>query len=121
MKFEDTEASLEREYLEAAQRRSDLMRQNEPELANREYDKLYELKQRMRELPDKGEAALKRITTSTDYDIQILAAADILALDENYALQLLERIARQDVGLPSFTAEMTLQEWKSGALREYLK
>jgi predicted PP-loop superfamily ATPase len=74
----------------------------------------------MRQLPDRREAALKRVLAATeDLDVQILAAAALLAIDEHYALNCLERIHKSNAGIPSFTAEMVLREWRSGAIREY--
>lgn len=113
------EESVEREFLEAAVKRSQLLQAGKPKNANDRYDELYRLKGRMRQLPDRGEAALKRISTTADPDVQIMAAAALLALDETFATELLERIRDRNPGLPALTAQMTLQEWKSGSIREY--
>jgi len=42
----------------------------EPKKANKEYDELYRLKGQLRQFPDRGEAALKRISTTDDPDVQ---------------------------------------------------
>lgn len=74
----------------------------------------------MRRLPDRGEGALKRAAAATeDPDARILVAAALLAVDEAFATTLLEQIRIADVGLPSFTAEVTLKEWRAGAIRGY--
>ena len=116
----DREAMLERAFLDTALKRSELLRQNEPKKANKEYDKLHRLKGEMRHLPDKGKAALKRVAGSTeDDDVRILAAAALLAIDEPFATELLEQIQMRGVGIPSFTAEMTLHEWQAGSIKDY--
>jgi hypothetical protein len=94
-------------------------RLQDPEEANEEYEKLYEMKGKMRQFPDRGEAALKRIAKSRDLNVQILSAAALLALDEPFATEILERIRDSNVGIPSFDAMMTLQEWRKGSIREY--
>ena len=110
---------LETAFLETALRRVDLLRMNEPKKANREYDKLHEIKNRLRMTPDKGEAALKRIALNVNLEVKILAAASLLAVDEQFAIVLLEKIASSQAGLSSFTAEMTIREWRSGTIRAY--
>lgn len=116
---DDLEGEIERELLEVASKRSQLLRAGEPKKANREYDKLHKMKARLRGLPDRGEAALKRIAATEDSEIQILAAALLLAIDEGFAIQLLERVRDNDPGLASLTAEMTIREWRKGSIREY--
>src|SRR5687767_13966234 len=106
------EEAVEREFLQTALKRSELLRLNDAKKANKEYDKAHMAKGKLRQLPDRGEAALKRIVAGTeDLDVQILAAAALLALDEGFATDLLERIQNSGAGIPSFTAEMTLREW----------
>lgn len=119
MKCTSHEIQLEVEFLETALRRSALLRKNEPKKANKEYDKLHKLKKAFRSLPDRGETALKRIASNSDVEVKTLAAASLLAVDESYAIALLEEIAASDVGLQSLTAEMTLREWRKGSIREY--
>jgi hypothetical protein len=114
-----SEQILEREFLDAATKRSHLLQSGEPRKANRQYDRIHRLKDKMRELPDRGEAALKRISKTDDPAVQMAAAAALLAVDEQFATELLERIAVSHRGLDSFTAEMTLKEWRRGVLREY--
>jgi hypothetical protein len=76
-------------------------------LANRECDKAHRIKDKMPELPDRGEAALKRISSNSDPRVQIFAAAALFAVDETFAVEL------------SIDAEMTLREWRSGAIRDH--
>ena len=59
----------------------------------------------MRKLPDRGETALKRIVASVqDVDVQVLAAAALLTLDETFATTLLGQICRGQFGFPSLDA-----------------
>jgi len=113
------DSQLERIFVEIAQRRSEFLRRGEPKEANKEYDKLHDIKDRMRTLPDRGEAALKRISLNDDPELRILAAAALLALDEPYAASVLKAIAALRLGTKSFEAEMTLKEWRKGTTTEY--
>lgn len=115
------EDALESEYLTTSLRRAALLRTpNGADEANKEYDKLRVLlKGRLRLLPDKGEAILKRIASVDEPDVQIDAAACLLVLDEPFAVAKLERLANGR-GFSATTAWMTLKEWRKGGLREYL-
>ena len=116
----DSEESLEREFLKAAINRSQFLQTNDSKMANEEYDKLHEIRRRMRELPDRGEAALKRIAGVLDASLQVNAAASLPALDERFATGILENVRDRNAGLISLSAAMTLREWQNGSLREYL-
>jgi len=113
------EAQLEGEFIETSLRRTELLRRRETVKANREYDKIHRLKEKLRTLPDRGEAVLKRIAMLDDPETRMLAAAGLLAIDEPHALRILEAIASGLLGTTSFTAEMTVREWKNGALKAY--
>lgn len=112
---------LAREFLEAALRLSQFLRKNDADRANREYDRLHALKNKLRTLPDRGESILKRLVTSDDVHVKVSAAAALLAVDEAHAIDVLERIARSELGLVSFSAEMLIQEWRNGAVKDYWK
>ena len=119
MNFSRDEFQLEAQFLETALRRAEFLREHESKKANKEYDKLHRLKNKLRELPDKGDSLLKRIVSHSDLDVRILAAAALLAVDEPYAISVLEDVSARDAGLQSFTAEMTLREWRKGSIRDY--
>lgn len=115
----DDEARLESEFLQTALKRSELLRDKEAKKANQEYDRLHKIKAALRQLPDRGHSALSRIATTTDdQDVTILAAAALLAVDEEFATRLLEQV-QQRGGIPALTAELTLREWRAGSIREY--
>jgi hypothetical protein len=116
-----SEQDLEQDFLQTALRRSEFLQRNEPKKANREYDRLDKIQQKMRQLSDRGEAAFKRIAAATtDLDVQIIAATALLPVDEPYGIHLLEQISsKRDAGIPSFTAEMTLREWRNGGMQKY--
>lgn len=115
----EADVDVEQAFLEAARRRSEFLRLNKPQKANREYDRIYKLKNRLRLLPDRGETMLKRISLNDDPEVRMTAAAALLAVDEPFAVKIFEDIAKDNKGLCSFTAEMTLSEWRSGRLNEY--
>lgn len=111
---------LEELFLTTAVKRSRLLK-SDVKAANREYDKLYRLKERLRSLPDRGGSILKRVAQHPDLDVQISALAMLLAVDEAYAMSGLKEIAASERGLPSLTAAMTIQEWNAGNIKEYLR
>jgi hypothetical protein len=58
--------SPERDFLDAAARRAGFLAKNDSRRANKEYDRIHALKDKLRLLPDRGEAALKRILLNGD-------------------------------------------------------
>jgi hypothetical protein len=114
------ELSLEHQFQEASAERSHSLRNGQPRKANKAYDRLYQLKVQMRRLPDRGEAAFKRLCGADDVELRLLAASNLLALDEAFAIDVLKEIAALPVGLSSLDAKTTLQEWRRGALTDYL-
>ncbi|MEO5924742.1 MAG: hypothetical protein ABIR70_13035 [Bryobacteraceae bacterium] len=112
------ERALEQEFLDTSAERSQFLRDGQPRKANKAYDRLHQLKVQMRRLPDRGEVAFKRMCCVEDVELRLLAAANLLALDEAYAIGVLKEIAALPVGLTSLGAKTTLQEWRSGALTD---
>jgi hypothetical protein len=113
-----TGAELERAFAEASAKRSEFLRSGEVRKGNKEYDRIHSIKNQMRLLPDRGEAVLKRLCQSTDLDLRLLAAANLLPVDEAYALEQLESMAAPGAGMKAFEAKMTLKEWRRGVLRD---
>jgi hypothetical protein len=114
------ELRLEHQFQETSVERSQYLRSGQPRKANKAYDRLHQLKEQMRRLPDRGEAAFKRLCSGDDVELRLLAAANLLALDEAYAIGILKGIAALPVGLSSLDAKTTLHEWRRGALTDYL-
>lgn len=115
------EATLEQEFVRLTTLRSQALARNDSRSGNRYYDKLYKLKGTIRQLPNRGEALLKRVLDSLrDGEVRVMAAAYLLAVDEGTAFRELEAVAAEESGLVSMNAEMTLKEWKAGRLRDYL-
>ncbi len=112
------EADLEEVFLRLAIQRSQDLERN-VSAANKAYGELHRLKNRMRLLPDKGEAMLKRISAYPNVEVQIVACAALLAVDEPFAVAALESIEQTSSGLASITASMTIREWQAGNLAEY--
>jgi hypothetical protein len=112
---------LETAFINVALQRSEWLRLSEVDKANNEFDRLHELKNQLRELPDKGVAVLRRITGNADVNVSMVAAVALLSVDEEFAINVLEGIAQSEVGIPSFSAEMALKEWRRGAMRDYWK
>jgi hypothetical protein len=115
------QCELEGAYLETALRRSRDLKRGNVVAANQAFDELRNLKNQMRLLPDRGEAMLKRIASHSDVDVRIGASANLLAIDEAFALGVLQTIEKSDRGLASITAKYTIREWRAGKLADYLK
>jgi hypothetical protein len=112
---------LEHAFAEASSKRTEFLRLGQIRKANKEYDRIHSIKAQLRLRSDRGEAALKRLCETGDLDLKLLAASNLLAVDETYATQQLEAIAVPGAGLKAFEAKMTLKEWRKGSLREYLE
>src|SRR5205085_622686 len=112
------QADLEGRFLEIALRRSSDLKGNVTR-ANRAYAELHDLKNQMRLLPDRGEAMLKRLAAHANIDVRMIACAALLAVDEPFALDALQQIARSEPGFASLTAEMTIREWRAGRLKDH--
>jgi hypothetical protein len=72
-------------------------------------------------LPDRGEAILKRFAKHFDVYLRISACADLLAVDESFALDELHKIEESERGRASVEAKYTIKEWRAGKLTEYLR
>jgi hypothetical protein len=77
------------------------------------------LKNDLRSLRDRGEAALKRILLNSDPHVKLMAAVALLAVDEGHAVAVLRDLAEHGGGFSASDAALTLQEWEAGHLREY--
>lgn len=111
-------ADLEASFLRLAVQRSQNLKKN-VKRANRAYDQLHALKDEMRLLPDKGRSILKRIAQHPDTEVRLMACAALLAVDEEFAVDALRRIAASATGFASFTAALTISEWQEGNLKDY--
>jgi len=112
--------ALATEYERLAVERSQALTDNDSKRANRCYDRMHRVKNRMRALPDRGAGALKRVLSSNeDPNVRLMVAAALLAVDEVLALAELDDLASRCSGLVSASARMTADEWKRGALRDY--
>jgi len=84
--------------------------------ANQALDELHNLKNQMRSLlPDRGEVILKHLATHPDVELRICACADLLSIDEPFALSELRKIENSDTGFASLTAKYTISEWRSAS------
>lgn len=116
--LDDPQISLEKEFVQAALSRSRWIRQGDANKAAREYEKLRGITRKLRALPDRGEQVFKRIAGSPDAELRILGAAGLLAVDEAFATNVLQKIVQGMDKSKAFDAEMTLKEWQSGLSRE---
>jgi hypothetical protein len=109
-------------YLETALRRSRDLLNGNVAAANQASDELHNLKNQMRALlADKGEAILKGFVTHPDVELRIWACGDLLAIDEAFAINVLQKIEKTERGLAGLTAKYTIKEWRAGKLKEYLE
>jgi hypothetical protein len=77
------------------------------------------MKDRMRLLPDRGEAILKCVAVHPNPDVAIIACAALLAVDETFAIERLKSLAQTAPGFASSDASLLIREWQAGNLSEY--
>ena len=103
-------------YVDAARQHGEAMtRPIDSDRANRMSDIVLGALNVMRQRPDKGRALLEPLLDNKDVSVRCWAATHFLPLDENRAVATLEFISRMK-GAIGFSAEMVLQEWRSGRL-----
>ncbi len=107
-----TGLELERAFAAASAKRSEFLRSGEVRKGNKEYDRIHGIQEQMRLLPDRGEGALKRLCQSEDLDLRLLAAENLLSIDEAYAVARLVEMAAPGAGMKALEAKMTLKEWR---------
>ena len=61
---------------------------------------------------------MRVVESTNDEEILIITAASLLALDESYAIGVLQRVQLSD-GPGAFTAKWTIREWGNGNMREF--
>ena len=115
------EQSLQLDLLRLGARRSEALRVGDVRHANMLYEAMYDITQQLRRLRDRGEAILKNVIKVADAESKTFAAAALLAVDEAYAIKILNEIASHESGFVSLTAKTTIEEWKAGSIREYWK
>jgi hypothetical protein len=70
----------------------------------------------LREMPDRGEAALTQLLSHPDESVRTWASTHLLPLNEALACRVLEGVAAC-TGLVAFSAAMVLKEWRAGRLK----
>jgi hypothetical protein len=111
-----SDADLADRYLEAARRRGEALGVGDSDRANREFDELTAI---YREFKRRGMGAFDTlIASSHDRDPNVRAAVGwaLIELFPEKARAILTDVATQ-LGLPGFSAEMTLREWENGHLK----
>ena len=115
----DPQGDLEKEFVQAALARSKYLRQGDAIKAGREGEKLTGIAARIRALDDRGLALLKRIASSQDAEMRLLAAAGLLEIDKGFAVVVLQKIQQGRDDAKAFDAEMMLKEWELGIKQEF--
>jgi uncharacterized protein YjeT (DUF2065 family) len=85
--------------------------------ANKVSDELFELEQRIPELPDKGRRMLLTLAQSPEEELRMVAADNLISLEPKTAKKLLSDLAKNASNVfIGIQAETTLDEWKAGRL-----
>ena len=85
-----------------------------PDLANRLFDRLYALYKVIRDLED-GKRALVSLMNDPEVPVRLMAATHSLPIAPEIAQQVLEDLERR-ADLYSVTAKYTLKGWRAGKL-----
>lgn len=119
MKKKDDIEELLKSFEEAGIKRTEALKKNKSRIANVNYDKMIEIVKRLRTMNALPELA--RFYEHPDIHFRILAAAYLLPVYEERSIRVLQEISEMK-GLKNseaFCAEMTIQEWEKGHLRNF--
>lgn len=83
---------------------------------NKAYDRIIVAARKLKDTPDGGEAVLIDLLSYADDSVKSWAAAYLLQLRPEEAVNTLEEVASRP-GLVAFSAGMTLKEWRAGRLK----
>jgi hypothetical protein len=83
--------------------------------ANKQHDVLVSIRQELRQRGAEGRAAILSLMRSNDRGVRLCAAAIALRFAPEQAEPVLKELA-VGLGTISFTAEVTLEEWREGNL-----
>lgn len=103
-------------YEQKAIKRGEALEEGRSKIANRCYDSICDIVSFLR-----AQKELKRLAIFYNHPnpyVRLNAAAYLLPLFEEKSLQVMEEIA-QGIGPAAWNAKMTIQEWKSGNLKNY--
>jgi hypothetical protein len=85
--------------------------------ANRNYDIVANIRRELMERGEEGRMALLELLNHPDPHVRTSAAAYALQFAPERAEAVLVEVGQSDVGIVSFTAEMTLEQWRKGELK----
>jgi len=83
---------------------------------NRNYDKLAEIRRKLRSCGEQRKVVLRRLMRDSSYAIAMSAAFDSLPFAETEALKILDVIAKK-AGPIAFDAMMSAKLWRAGELK----
>jgi hypothetical protein len=103
------------QYRAAASKHGEATLRGTPRVANRNADVVAAVYRELRRRGD--ERALSALLDDDDRGVRGWAGAHALEFAPSEGESVLEILAAEDFGLVSFSAEITLEEWRAGRLR----
>lgn len=119
MKKKDDLEELLKSFEEAEIKRSEALKVNKSRIANANFDKVQEIVKRLRTMNALPELA--RFYEHPEIHLRISAAAYLLPVYEERSIRVLQEISEMKglKNMEAFCAEMTIQEWEKGHLRNF--
>ena len=110
------EAKLAERYVAAAAKHGACTETGNYKVGNAAYDRMAKVQQELKSVPDRGLAVVMDLIKHSNDWVKLEAGAHLLALREELACAVLERLAAGPSKHVAFEAQMILQEWRAGHL-----
>src|SRR5262245_28941405 len=108
--------SLVRQYSEAALRHGQATEKGDYLTANAAHDELASVYRKIRELGANAQRSLLPLLSDADVGIRLWAASHALEFSPDDGVRVLSELERMPKSFVAFSAKMTLQQWRLGAL-----
>ena len=103
-------------YIEAASAHGAATKEGNPNVANRNYDKIIAALRLLRSTDEHWAEVLESALTHEDRHVRGWAATHLLEAKPDLAVKVLEELVEQR-GIAGFDAMMVLREWRAGRLK----
>jgi hypothetical protein len=110
------EVKIAERYIAAASQHGACSETGDYKVGNAEYHRMTKARQDLKKLPDRGVAVLMKLIEHPNDWVKSAAGAHLLALREELACAVLERLAAGPSRHVASDAELVLREWRAGHL-----
>jgi hypothetical protein len=110
------ETKIAKRYIAAASQHGACSETGDYKVGNAAYDRMTKAQQDLKKLPDRGVAVLMKLIEHPNDWVKSAAGAHLLALREELACAVLERLAAGSSRHVAYDAKLVLREWRAGHL-----